>query len=52
YLQAQMKSERGRFAMLAHTWLALDPVFLDTETTGLDAGARWLFSMLSLIRVF
>lgn len=41
-LQAQMKSERGRFAMLAHTWLALDPVFLDTETTGLDAGAQAL----------
>jgi hypothetical protein len=37
-----MKSERGRFAMLAHTWLALDPVFLDTETTGLDAGAQAL----------
>ncbi len=31
-LQARMKSERGRFAMLAHTWLTLDPVFLDTET--------------------
>ncbi|EDE6508872.1 3'-5' exonuclease [Salmonella enterica subsp. enterica serovar Enteritidis] len=41
-LQARMKSERGRFAMLAHTWLALGPVFLDTETTGLDAGAQAL----------
>ncbi|HFL6568371.1 TPA: exonuclease domain-containing protein [Salmonella enterica] len=41
-LQARMKSERGRFAMQAHTWLALDPVFLDTETTGLDAGAQAL----------
>jgi DNA polymerase III epsilon subunit-like protein len=41
-LQARMKSERGRFAMLAYTWLALDPVFLDTETTGLDAGAQAL----------
>ncbi|EJP7403770.1 3'-5' exonuclease [Salmonella enterica] len=41
-LQVRMKSERGRFAMLAHTWLALDPVFLDTETTGLDAGAQAL----------
>lgn len=41
-LQARMKSERGRFAMLAHTWLALDPVFLDTETTGLGAGAQAL----------
>ncbi|EAQ6365326.1 3'-5' exonuclease [Salmonella enterica subsp. enterica serovar Oranienburg] len=41
-LQSRMKSERGRFAMLAHTWLALDPVFLDTETTGLDAGAQAL----------
>ncbi|EDT6434481.1 hypothetical protein WP66_004904 [Salmonella enterica subsp. enterica] len=41
-LQARMKSERGRFAMLAHTWLALEPVFLDTETTGLDAGAQAL----------
>lgn len=39
-LLARMKSERGRFAMLAHTWLALDPVFLDTETTGLDTGAQ------------
>ncbi|EHY4777154.1 3'-5' exonuclease [Salmonella enterica] len=41
-LQARMKSERGRFATLAHTWLAQDPVFLDTETTGLDAGAQAL----------
>lgn len=41
-LQARMKTERGRFAMLAHTWLALDPVFLDTETTGLDADAQAL----------
>lgn len=36
-LQARMKSERGRCAMQAHTWLALDPVFLDTETTGAQA---------------
>ncbi|HCM1848021.1 TPA: 3'-5' exonuclease [Salmonella enterica subsp. diarizonae serovar 16:z10:e,n,x,z15] len=41
-LQARMKSERGRFAMLAHTWLAMDPVFLDTETTGLDDTAQAL----------
>ncbi|EFT2485915.1 3'-5' exonuclease, partial [Salmonella enterica] len=41
-LQARMKSERGRFAMLAHTWLAQDPVFLDTETTGLDDTAQAL----------
>lgn len=41
-LQARMKSERGRFARLAHTWLSQDPVFLDTETTGLDAGAQAL----------
>lgn len=41
-LLARMKSERGRFAMLAHTWLALDPVFLDTETTGLDDTAQAL----------
>lgn len=41
-LQARMKSEHGRFAMLAHTWLALDPIFLDTETAGLDAGAQAL----------
>ncbi|WP_425303891.1 exonuclease domain-containing protein [Salmonella enterica] len=34
-LQAKMKSERGRSAMLAHTWLSQDPLFLDTETTGL-----------------
>lgn len=41
-LQARMKSERGRAARLAHSWLSLDPVFLDTETTGLDAGAQAL----------
>ncbi|HFV9934563.1 TPA: exonuclease domain-containing protein [Salmonella enterica subsp. enterica serovar Bovismorbificans] len=41
-LQARMKSERGRAARLAHTWLSQDPVFLDTETTGLDAGAQAL----------
>lgn len=41
-LLARMKSERGRFAMLAHTWLAQDPVFLDTETTGLDDTAQAL----------
>nr|WP_077958154.1 3'-5' exonuclease [Salmonella enterica] len=41
-LQSRMKSERGRAARLAHTWLAQDPVFLDTETTGLDAGAQAL----------
>lgn len=29
-------------ALLTHTGLALDPVFLDTETTGLDAGAQAL----------
>ncbi len=29
-------------ARLAHTWLSKDPVFLDTETTGLDAGAQAL----------
>ncbi|EDX0374295.1 3'-5' exonuclease [Salmonella enterica] len=27
---------------MAHTWLSKDPVFLDTETTGLDAGAQAL----------
>ncbi|ECC3917813.1 3'-5' exonuclease [Salmonella enterica subsp. diarizonae] len=41
-LQARMKSERGRAARLAHTWLSQDPVFLDTETTGLDTGAQAL----------
>lgn len=41
-LQARMKSERGKAARLAHTWLSQDPVFLDTETTGLDAGAQAL----------
>ncbi|HIB1651041.1 TPA: exonuclease domain-containing protein [Salmonella enterica subsp. enterica serovar Muenchen] len=41
-LQSRMKSERGRAARLAHTWLSQDPVFLDTETTGLDAGAQAL----------
>ncbi|ELD4018961.1 3'-5' exonuclease, partial [Salmonella enterica] len=41
-LQTRMKSERGRAARLAHSWLSQDPVFLDTETTGLDAGAQAL----------
>ncbi|EDU3770403.1 3'-5' exonuclease [Salmonella enterica subsp. enterica serovar Minnesota] len=41
-LQARMKSERGRAARLAHTWLSQDPVFLDTETTGLDDTAQAL----------
>ncbi|HFL2923295.1 TPA: exonuclease domain-containing protein [Salmonella enterica] len=41
-LQARMKSERGRAARLAHSWLSQNPVFLDTETTGLDAGAQAL----------
>ncbi|EHE6020016.1 3'-5' exonuclease [Salmonella enterica] len=41
-LQSRMKSERGRAARLAHTWLSQYPVFLDTETTGLDAGAQAL----------
>ncbi|EGK0962740.1 3'-5' exonuclease [Salmonella enterica] len=41
-LQAKMKSERGQSAMLAHTWLSQDPVFLDTETTGLDNTAQAL----------
>lgn len=41
-LQAKMKSERGRSAMLAHTWLSQDPLFLDTETTGLGNTAQAL----------
>ncbi|ELJ4169144.1 3'-5' exonuclease [Salmonella enterica] len=41
-LQSRMKSERGRAARLAHTWLSQDPVFLDTETTGLDDTAQAL----------
>ncbi|EBF0561040.1 3'-5' exonuclease [Salmonella enterica] len=41
-LQSRMKSERGKAARLAHIWLSKDPVFLDTETTGLDAGAQAL----------
>ncbi|EBJ4206829.1 3'-5' exonuclease [Salmonella enterica] len=41
-LQARMKSERGKAARRAHTWLSKNPVFLDTETTGLDAGAQAL----------
>lgn len=28
--------------MLAHTWLSQEPLFLDTETTGLDAAAEVL----------
>ncbi|EBQ8894998.1 3'-5' exonuclease [Salmonella enterica subsp. enterica serovar Napoli] len=41
-LQAKMKSERGRSAVLAHTWLSQDPLFLDTETTGLGNTAQAL----------
>lgn len=41
-LLAKMKSERGRSAMLAHTWLSQDPLFLDTETTGLGNTAQAL----------
>lgn len=41
-LQAKMKSERGLSAMLAHTWLSRDPLFLDTETTGLGNTAQAL----------
>lgn len=41
-LQAKMKSERGLSAMLAHTWLSQDPLFLDTETTGLGNTAQAL----------
>ncbi|EDQ2186843.1 3'-5' exonuclease [Salmonella enterica] len=41
-LQAKMKSECGRNAMLAHTWLSQDPLFLDTETTGLGNAAQAL----------
>lgn len=41
-LQAGMKSQRGRSARLAHLWLIQEPLFLDTETTGLDAGAQAL----------
>lgn len=41
-LQAKMKSERGRSAMLAHTLLSQDPLFLDTETTGLGNTAQAL----------
>lgn len=41
-LQARMKSLRGRSARLAHLWLIQEPLFLDTETTGLDAGAQAL----------
>ncbi|EEE0771431.1 3'-5' exonuclease [Salmonella enterica] len=41
-LQARMKSQRGRNARLAHLWLIQEPLFLDTETTGLDAGAQAL----------
>lgn len=41
-LQARMKSQRGRSARLAHLWLIQEPLFLDTETTGLDAGAQAL----------
>ncbi|EAR0238152.1 3'-5' exonuclease [Salmonella enterica] len=39
-IQAKMKSERGRSARLAHSWLSQDPLFLDTETTGLGNAAQ------------
>jgi DNA polymerase-3 subunit epsilon len=41
-LQARMESQRGRSARLAYTWLSQDPVFLDTETTGLGNDAEAL----------
>lgn len=41
-LQARLKSERGRCSIQAHTWLSQEPLFLDTETTGLDAKAEVL----------
>lgn len=41
-LQAKMKSERGRIALQAYTWLSQDPLFLDTETTGLGNTAQAL----------
>ncbi|HEY2452373.1 MAG TPA: 3'-5' exonuclease [Scandinavium sp.] len=39
-LQARLNSQRGQCALLAATWLSRDPVFLDTETTGLDPRAQ------------
>lgn len=41
-IQARLKSGRGRCAIQAHTWLSQEPLFLDTETTGLDATAEVL----------
>lgn len=41
-LQSQMKSKHGRSARLAHMWLIQEPLFLDTETTGLDNTAQVL----------
>lgn len=41
-LQSQMKSKRGRSARLAHMWLIQEPLFLDTETTGLNNTAQVL----------
>ncbi|EBF8098471.1 3'-5' exonuclease [Salmonella enterica] len=41
-IQAKLKSERGRCAVQAHNWLSQEPLFLDTETTGLDAKAEAL----------
>ncbi|EBL7062592.1 3'-5' exonuclease [Salmonella enterica] len=41
-VQARLKSKRGRYAIQAHTWLSQEPLFLDTETTGLDSAAEVL----------
>lgn len=41
-IYTRMKSKRGKASMQAHTWLAQDPIFLDTETTGLSSTAQAL----------
>lgn len=41
-VQASLKSKRGRCAIQAHSWLSQEPLFLDTETTGLNSTAEAL----------
>lgn len=41
-IQAKLKSKSGRCAVQAYNWLSQEPLFLDTETTGLDIKAEVL----------
>lgn len=39
-LLAKLKSDQGRVSVKAGSWLEQEPLFLDTETTGLDGQAQ------------